>query len=377
MVKVLVVVTKSNWGCAQRYVFDIASGLPRDQFQVLVVAGEGGLLLQKLEAAGIRAHLLPYLTRDVSPLADLRSLIFLFRLFATENPDIVHLNSSKIGILGGIAGRLTGIRKIIFTAHGWAFNENRPFFQRVILKLLSWLAVCLSHKTIAVSSAVAKDLAPFPLPERKLVVARHGLARPYFLSRLEARNSLCKANAHLINSPDEVWIGTIAELHSVKGLRYAIEAIAILRKRHPTLRYLIVGEGEERGQLEALVKTYGLKSNVFLVGFLDEASQYLHAFDLFVLPSLSEGLGIVLLEAALAGVPVVATRVGGVEEVISHGQDGLLVDKANAQELALGVESLLADEARRNVLAQALRRKVLGEFTKDGMIEKTLQTYLT
>ncbi len=120
--KILVVITKSNWGGAQRYVHDLARHLKED-FDITVACGGTGELVERLTALGIRTLTIPGLARDVHPMQDLAVCIRLGRIIKKERPDVLHLNSSKIGVIGAILGRLIGIKRIIFTAHGWAWNE--------------------------------------------------------------------------------------------------------------------------------------------------------------------------------------------------------------------------------------------------------------
>ena len=156
--KVLYVITKGNWGGAQRYVFDLATGLPKDEFEVAVAlgepalsAGKPGLLADKLKSASVMIYYISSLGRDVSFGKDTTSFFELYRLFKKEKPDIAHLNSSKAGGVGALAARLAGVHKIIFTAHGWPFWEQRNFLMRGAIWFFSWLTALLSHTVIVIS----------------------------------------------------------------------------------------------------------------------------------------------------------------------------------------------------------------------------------
>lgn len=366
-IKVLFVITKSNFGGAQHYVYDLARGLPRDTFEAVVACGGSGVLVEKLNEAQVRTIPLP-LTRDVSPLRDLASFFALVHLFRTECPDVVHLNSAKASGLGAVAARLAGIPNIIFTAHGWAFNEDRALLSHIAIKFFSWLTVVLTHKTIAVSEAVHRDTQNWPFVKNKVVTIHNGVDSIAFLSRKEVREKL-----HL--PPDAFIIGTIAELHPNKGLTYAIEAIAKLLEKHPDIYYVIWGDGEEKDPLNALVKARGLHGRVLLHGFMKDASHYLKAFDCFVLPSTKEGLPYVILEAGLAELPVIATSVGGIPEVILDQKTGLLVPAKNADALADALDKLITSPTLRTSLGNTLHEKVLHDFSLDNMTTNTLKLY--
>jgi len=372
--KILFVITKSNFGGAQKYVFDLATGLPKDQFDVAVALGGSGILIQKLQAENIRVLPIFSLARAVNPLSDITTFFELWRMFRKEKPDVAHLNSAKAGGVGAISAHLAGVQKIIFTAHGWAFNEERPTWQKLIIKFFSWVTVILSHETIAVSNAVRNNTAGWPFVVSKISVIKNGIKEPSFLLRNEARLHLfAKANIHV---PENAFIvGTIAELHKSKGLTYAIEAFTKLMPENPNLYYFILGGGEEKERLETLVGLHNLQGRVFLLGFVDDASRYLKAFDIFLLPSMTEGLALVLLEAGLAGLPVVASRIGGIPEVIEDKNTGLLVPTRDSDAIALANQNLMTDRSLAKRFGEALRERVLAKFPLSRVLKDTISLY--
>ena len=157
--KILYCITKGNWGGAQKYAYDLATTLPKDQYEVVVLLGIDGELTKKLQAKNIRTIVLNNLPREISLIKDFFGFLKLLKIFRQEKPDIIHLNSSKMGFLGAWAGRLAGIKKIIFTGHGWAFNEDRSLWQKKLIYLLHLLTIALAHQTIAVSQETKKQIA--------------------------------------------------------------------------------------------------------------------------------------------------------------------------------------------------------------------------
>lgn len=299
--KILFVITKSNWGGAQRYVYDLATALPKDQFEVSVAFGQPGLLAKKLDAARITTYPILSLQRDVSLIADVKSFFELLRLFHKEKPDIVHLNSSKASGIGALAARLSGVRKIIFTAHGWPFWENRNPFSLALIYFFSWLTAFLSHKVIVVSDYDLRVAQKMPFIGRKAVRIYNGIAPMELTDASEIRNYF----------PGKHITGTIGELTRNKNQIALIEQA----RKDPNLHVAIVGDGENRKFLKDKIDEYGLKRRVVLFGFR-EARGVLNGFDVFALPSLKEGLPYVLLEAKTAGLPIIANRVGGVGEIL-------------------------------------------------------------
>lgn len=372
-IKILFVITKSNFGGAQKYVYDLAVNLPKDKFEVVVVAGAPGILINKLSGQEIRTIAIPSLGRDVSLFKDITSFIELWKIFRAEQPDIIHLNSAKASTLGALAGRLLGVPKIIFTAHGWAFNENRPYVARLLIKIISWATVILCHQTIAVSDNVMRCMHWIGT-QKKMIVIRNGIEQIDFLERGEARKFL-SALIHAKIPPDAFLIGTIAELHPSKGLEYAIETLAKLIPKNPYLYYIILGDGQEKEHLDALIKRPKMEDRVYLAGFVKDAARYLKALDLFILPSTTEALGYVLLEAGLAKLPIVATAVGGIPEIVENGVNGLLVPPRNPQKLAQAIEQITKEPQQGMDFGRALNNKVMNNFTLDRVITQTISLY--
>jgi len=301
--KILFVITKSNWGGAQRYVYDLATALPKDTYEVSVAFGQPGRLADELHKAGIATHSIPSLRRDISLFADIKSFFELLQLFHTEKPDIVHLNSSKAAGIGALAARFAGVPKIIFTAHGWPFWENRNSFSRALIYLFSWLTALLSHTVITISDYDLRVAQKMMFIRNKAVRIYNGIDRHMVFGSADTIRNAFQSGVTIT--------GTIGELNKNKNQQALIEQA---RNNHDMF-VAIVGEGEERKTLEEKIKKYNLEDRVKLFGFLP-ASEVLLGFDVFALPSLKEGLPYVLLEAKLAGLPVVANRVGGVGEIL-------------------------------------------------------------
>lgn len=366
--RILYVITKANWGGAQRYVYDLAVAATALGHDVAVAYGEPGMLADRLEVAGVRHMQIPGLTRDINVFKEFSSLENLMRLLRSSKPDVVHVNSSKGG-LALLAARLTKVPRIIFTSHGWAFNEDRSFEQRLIFRFAYAVMVMLSHTTICVSDAIRRDASRFPLSAHKLLVVRNGIDAISFKDRTVARKTLAD------DIRARTWIGVVAELHPTKRLEDLIEAYGQIRVDHPDSALIIIGEGEDRPHLEAQIRASGLEHCVRLVGFVPDSALYLRAFDLFVLPSRSEALAYVLLEAGLASLPVVASRVGGIPEVIVHKRTGLLVAPETPLLLAGSMSTLLSDPALAGEYGTALRERVQERFSKERMVNETLALY--
>ncbi len=372
--KILYVITKANWGGAQRYVFDLALSAKVAGFEPIVAYGQEGELTIKLRAAGIPIIPLVGLGRDVSVGADRAAYSNLKKTIAEQRPGILHLNSSKAGALGALAGRQAGVPKILFTAHGWAFNEDRSLLQKIFIWFGHYATVLLAHRTIAVSRATLRGARYMPFVAHKLVLIPLGISEPEFLPREEARTQLAAKMS--IQGEGVLWIGTLAELTWNKGVHHLIRAAGELKRRGAKFILCVLGEGEERKFLETLIEEQGLQSEVRLPGFVSDGRQYLRAFDIFALASHTEALGYALIEAGYAGLPVVATNVGGIPEVVDNGISGLLVPTANPAKLAEALASLVKNAQTRLSYGEALGAAVRQRFALTRMCQQTLALYL-
>jgi len=302
-IKLLFLITKATQGGAQKYVYDLATHLPQDRFETAVAYGEPGRLSKDLDLAHIRTIEIPSLQRDVLLFSDIRSFFEILRVLRAERPNILHLNSSKAAALGAFAGRLLGVKKIVFTTHGWPFGERRGHIAKVLIWNVSWFTALLSHAVICVSEYDLARARRMPFVSRRALRIYPGdeVAIEY-------------GDGAYIRSAFPVGVritGTIGELTRNKNQRALIEEAA----RRPDLYVAIIGEGEDRAMLESLVRECGLEARVKFFGFLP-AKDALRGFDAFALPSLKEGLPYVLIEARRAGLPIEANRVGGVPEIV-------------------------------------------------------------
>ena len=388
--KILYLITKSNFGGAQRYVYDLATSMQALGHDVVVSFGGNGTLAMKLVDAHVRTVPIPLLDRDMNPVNDIRTFFRLLDLYSEESPDVVHLNSSKIGGLGALAARVynawTWTRnifgkgekemRIIFTGHGWSFNEERPDWQRFLIGCAHWLTIELTHKTIAVSRKTREQISKLPLIGHKLVVVYNGVGETTLQQKDEALQKIFGTSKDEWLTANPLIIGTLAELHKNKGLAYAIEGLAILKKQTQVpYIFVVLGEGEEHTHLDALVTQLGLGHVVYLAGYKEGGGELLSAFDIFLLPSITEGLPYVILEAGNAGLPVVSTSVGGIPEIIDDMQSGILIQSRNAGEVARAISYMIEHPKRRAQFGIAIKARIKGRFDLSTMLKETLTVY--
>lgn len=318
----LYLVTKASpMGGAQHYVLDMASGAKAAGFEVTVAHGGAGPLESRLKESGILSVSIPGLVRDVGA-GDFRAFFSICSLIRTLRPDILHLNSSKAGAMGALAGRLLGVRTIIFTDHGWAFKERRPLLQRVAIWLISWFTALMVNRLIAVSDFELDISRRMPFLSGKVTRIYNGIDLSMHFGSGDIIRRAFPAGVRIT--------GTVGELTKNKNQAALIEQA----KQNPGMYVAIVGEGELRPQLEHKIAEYGIEDRVKLFGY-QPAAEVMKGFDVFALPSLKESLGYVIVEARAAGLPVVANRVGGIPEAMDKPLSEFSKDKMIKETLAL------------------------------------------
>jgi glycosyltransferase involved in cell wall biosynthesis len=371
--RILYVITKANWGGAQKYVYDLATAAEDAGYVADVACGVEGELSDRLMHAHVPVLFVRGLGRDVSIRGDLTALASLAHLMRATRPDIVHANSSKAGFIATIAARLSRVPRIIFTAHGWSFNESRPLWQRGIFALFHLITVWCADEVICVSDAVKRDAEwmsfGMSFIKNKFSVVHNGIEDIKLVEKGLARAKLAP---HLTS---QVWIGTLAELHPTKGLDVAIEAFEKIATHFPHTALVLMGEGQNRNSLVALAKKHHLQDRIRFCGHVPGAASLLPAVDIFLFPSRSEALGFAALEAGNASLPVIASRVGGIPEIIEDGISGLLVPVNDVDAFAAALTLLLENPELRDQLGSALHNNVLKDFSRTQMLEKTFALY--
>jgi len=380
--KVLYLITKSNFGGAQKYVYELACEAKERGFEVSVAVGGNGILIQKLKKSGILVYPLKSLSRDINLFSEIKSFFEIIDLLKKIRPDILHVNSSKAGGTGALAGRICGVPEIIFTIHGWAFNEDRSWLSKLIIKKIYWIIIFLSHTSIAVSEHTKNQARKIPfsfLIKNKIIVIHNGIKNITFLERDYVRNFF--QEKFNIGKEDFI-VGTLAELHPIKGLEFLIKSAKILNEQsknvdeeNKNLKVLIFGEGQEKTKLEKDIFDLSLQNKVILGGFLENGSQYLKGFDILILPSLSEALPLCLIEAGQAEIPVIATNVGGIPEIIENKKTGLLIEPKNEMMLTEAIKFFTDNKSSANEMASNLKNKIDTDFNINNFYLETFNVY--
>jgi len=382
--KIIFLVTQSEFGGAQRYIFELALQLNLEKYEVLVAAGQGdGELFQRLKNTSVRTIHLKQMKRTPWPWQIFLLISEILNLLKKEKPDTLFLCSTTAGILGSLASYLYKTQateyklQTIYRIGGWAFRDPRPFWQNQIILWLEKLTASLKDKII-VNSEIDKEVAlklKICLPE-KIVKIYNGINinKLDFLPKDKAKELLLdKITSYQLPATSYI-IGTVANFYRTKGLDYLIKAAHYLKTSSKfkilNFKILIIGEGKQRNYLESLIRKYNLEKHVFLLGRIPEAFKYLKAFDVFVLPSLKEGFPWIILEAMAARIPIIATGVGALSEIIENEREGFLVKSKDSQAIAEKILKLIENPQLTQKLSNQAREKVK-KFSFFNMIQET------
>jgi len=372
--KILYIITLLSWGGADKYVYDLATGVKASGHDVSVAGGEVSLgdLADKLKAQAIDVLPLKNLVREINPIKDLLCIGEIKRLIETEKPDVVHLNSSKAGVIGSIAAKLSKHRtKVIYTCHGWVFNESLNPLIRIIYLGLEKFTGSFKDKIICISEPDRQSAIKYRIIKSEKLITIHNGIDLNLMSFLE-KNS---ARQELGLPANRIIIGNIANFFKTKGLEFLIEAAdTLINKQKQDIIFAIIGDGELRPQLEEQIKNKNLSASFLLLGKKQSAAKYLKAFDIYVSSSVKEGVPYSILEAMAAGLPIVATAVGGVPEVIKNKKNGLLINAGDPQAISEAINTILTDSSFRNQLSATASMEVKN-YSLRLQIEKTLNAY--
>ena len=357
---ILMLTTHVDTGGITSYILTLTKGLIERGHKVFVVSS-GGQLTDRLKALGAEPVTLKIRTKsELSPKIYL-NLPALCHFIREKNIQVIHAHTRVTQVMGTLLSRMTN-RPFLSTCHG--FFKNR---------LSRRIFPCWGRKVIAISDEVKIHLREdFKIPEEDIAVVYSGVDIKEFPLLTEEVRLKCRREFGLDTNP---VAGIIARLSEVKGHSVLIEAWASVVEKIPTANLLIVGEGKTETDLKILVRKLNLEHRVKFLPIVDKTPKILSLLDIFVMPSLQEGLGLAVMEAQAMGLAVIASRVGGLPNLIKDGETGLLVSVQDKDALAAAIITLLSDRMKAKQMGEAGRRFIERNFSSDQMVEKILQCY--
>jgi glycosyltransferase involved in cell wall biosynthesis len=371
------IIARLNIGGPAIHTILLTAGLDPVRFESILVAGveavyEGnmlGLAAQK----GVQPLIIPQLGREINPLKDWGALVKLYRLFRDWRPHIVHTHTAKAGTIGRLAARLARVPVVLHTFHGHVFHDYfGPLQTKVFLGIERFLA-SLSDRIVTVSEGQRRELAAYGVASLdKITVVPLGFELDALLNCESLRGQLRR---ELGIAEGTALVGIVARLTAIKNHRLFLDAARLIVETGQEAMFLVVGDGELRAELEAYVAELGLVERVIFTGWRHDLPRIYADLDVVALSSLNEGTPVSLIEAMAAAKPVVATRVGGVFDVVLDKRSGYLVQSKDTEGLAGGILDLLRAPDRAREMGQKGREAVHLRFTAQTLITNIERLY--
>ncbi|MCR8913720.1 glycosyltransferase family 4 protein [Marinobacter panjinensis] len=360
--KLVYVITRSDvMGGASVHLLDLAKGMKDLGHTVVVLIGGQGIVVDRARQLGIDCRSLKFLVREISPCADIRGYFELLRALADLKPDLVHLHSAKAGILGRLVAKRLSV-PAVYTAHGWPFTEGVSEAKRKLYAVVERAMANISDRIITVSEydrniAIQEKVASYD----QMVVVHNGM--PDVPQALRATHQDQRAKLVMV-----------ARFEEPKDQRAVIESLATIKCLDWSMDF--IGDGPTLESAKSLVESLGLSKRVLFLGERDDVPECLSRSDALILVSRWEGLPLTILEAMRAGLPVVASDVGGVSEAVTDGVTGYLVPRNGRAELIESLRKIISEPEARVRMGEAGHLEFEREFTFEAMLHRTESVYL-
>jgi glycosyltransferase involved in cell wall biosynthesis len=344
-VRLLQITHDLDLGGLQQVVYNLCRTIDRSQFEISVLClRERGCFAADVEALGIPVYLLEQKASGADYLAFLK----VARLLKQLQTDVIHTHNTQPFFDGTLGALLAGVKTIIHTDHARSFPDKTRYM------VAEWLMSQFAYKVVGCSEHTSRQLIKYEkISRKKIVTIPNGIDGSRFqitIDKQQKRNELGITKSGLI-------LGVAVRLSEQKGITYLLKAMPTILNNHPNTTLVIAGDGDLKSELEAEAITLGVADSVIFAGARKDIPELLKLFDIYVMPSLWEGLPMIILEAMAAGCPIVATDVGGNESAITQNVSGILIGAAKPDQLAEAVNSLLGSgELRREIASNALLR---------------------
>lgn len=382
--KVLHIITRFDKGGSAENTFLTAAHRDGGRYEVRLVTGQQDENTSNNEKSAIEKNIAalrekgvplivcPHLVRELRPIADLTAFFSLCGIIRRERPDIVHTHTSKAGMLGRWAARLCRVPVVVHTPHGHVFQGYfGPVKTRLFVILERWTAKITDVLVMLTPQEMKEHLELRIAPPEKFTVIHSGVD----MEECDPERFPRSAGRKVLRiDENKTVIGTVGRLTAIKGQDVLIRAAAELAKTRADVLLVILGAGELQGELEKQVQYSGISEIVRFLGWRPDVCRVMSAFDIFCLPSLNEGMGKVVVEAMAMGLPVVASDVGGIKNLVGDGENGLLVPPGNASALAAALDSMCNNPQKRRLMGASGRQKA-PSYSAAAMVAKIEKLY--
>ena len=373
-IRILRVIARLNMGGPALHVAYLSEGLAERGYETTLVAGSlargEGSMAYVAEERGVQVVKLDALSREISPLRDTVAVFRLSRMIRRLRPQILHTHTAKAGAVGRIAALLAGDAAPPIVVHTFHGHVLRGYFGPVTTTAFRLLERWLARRTtrlIAVGPQVRDDLVALGVaPAERFAVVRLGIELE---DRTAAGEERAAVRERLGITNDRFVVGWVGRMTGVKRADDVLEAFRLLRVRVPRALLCMIGDGPDREHIEAQAHELGVIRDCLFLGYQHDVAPYYGAMDAFLLPSANEGTPVVVMEALSAGLPVVATRVGGIPDVVAEGEDSFLAAPGDTEQLAAYLVELADDPELRARLGAAGRARVLPRYAVSRLVD--------
>ena len=336
-------------------------------------AQEGTSFVDQLRSRGFDVVVIP-MSRQIAPFHDLVAIWSFYRYLRSQKIGLLHTQTAKAGMIGRIAARLAGVPAVVYTAHAFPFHEYLSSWRKHLYAAIERFGSRLCDVIVVDSEIVRSTGVKFRIPEEKIRVIPMGIDTDRFSPR--HRVELRAATRSALNIPlDALVVGVAARFVPDKGLETFVDAARQIASRHTNVFFLMVGDGPLRSALEERIREHGLSELFRFPGMQAAMERYYAAMDVFMLPTLREGFGVAFCEALSMEIPVVATRIAPLTDVVIDNVTGLLADAGDAAGFAIAAERLIESEELRTKLGTAGRQHVSQSFSMQKMVREHLSLF--
>jgi glycosyltransferase involved in cell wall biosynthesis len=373
-VRIALLATVVEFGGSEKVILSLLENINTELFDVVPIIytrsdQTNNRFISRLEQMKKKYYFISVNKYKFKYLNPIINIVETYNILKKNQFDLLHTHGYRADVLGSITGKITGL-SLISTCHGFIANDSNltlyNMIDRIILRSF--------NKIIAVSKGIKDDLIKSGIHESHITVLQNAVSG-HHSSELFSQNRQSKRKLVKIDGKDFV-IGYLGRLSEEKGINYLIEAGSLLFNEGMPIRLLIIGEGPQRKEMEDLVKKTNIGDNITFVGFQSEIEEWLPAIDVFVLPSLTEGTPMALLEAMAYGIPVVASTVGGIPYIIDSGKNGILVSPGNPQDIKDAISLLYRNEDLRNTFSREAQNKIKSNYNVEDWTRKMEAEYL-
>jgi glycosyltransferase involved in cell wall biosynthesis len=379
--KIVHIITRLDKGGSAETTLQVVSLLNREKYEVSLVHGlsreskmgvtEQEVLARDLSLAekrGVRVFSIPSLVRRLSLKNDLLAFISIYRLIKRIKPHIVHTHTSKAGVLGRLAAYLAGVPIIIHTPHGHIFHSYYGYLLTRIIVFVERILSLMTDKITALTNRERDEHLEQGIASiGKYVIIHSGV----MLRQIMNKDIDVETEKKKLGIPQNSnVIGTVGRLVPIKGHKYLVSAAKRVTKEFDNTVFVFVGDGYLESKLERQAESLGVRKNTIFAGWRNDVIDLLGLCDIFVLPSLNEGMGKVLIEGMALGKPIVASRVGGIIDLVKNGDNGILVTPRDSDALAEAILKLVRNKNLAQKLGESGKAKVYPEYDTSTMIRQ-------